>query len=239
MPQNKVTILSTRAIDEAMIREAAKENIVVETTSFIQTEPISSVEIQQEIENALMLTTTVVFTSVNAVEAVAGELKGHQPDWQVFCIGHATRHAVERYFGKNLIAGTGANAGELAGIITKTAHPDEVIFFCGDQRRNELIDTLRSNDVDVNEVIVYQTIAVPHQLEKRYDGILFFSPSAVQSFFQKNKIDDQTVLFAIGNTTASELKNFTKNKIIVSSQPDTKYFLRNVILYFQENPVHH
>src|SRR5580692_3545081 len=99
MRQNKITILCTKAIDEAFIKEAASKNILIDVYPFITTEPISSVEVQQEIEQAFILSATVVFTSVKAVEAVAAELDEQRPDWQIFCIGHATRQCCEKYFG--------------------------------------------------------------------------------------------------------------------------------------------
>jgi len=239
MPQNKITILSTRSIDQQLIGEAAAKNIIVDAIPFIKTEPTSSIEVQQEIEHLATINATVVFTSRNAVEAVVAELDGYQPEWQIFCIGHATREAVEKFFHKNLIAGTAANAKDLADDVVKKADADEVVFFCGDQRRNELIDILRAADIEVNEVIVYQTTAVPQKIEKKYDGILFFSPSAVKGFFQKNKIGEQTVLFAIGSTTANEVKGYSKNKIVVSSRPDKDNLVREMVTYFLTNPIHH
>ena len=105
----------------------------------------------------------------------------------------------------------------------------EVIFFCGDQRRDELPGLLKKNKIEVKEIVVYKTIATPKKIEKKYDGILFFSPSAVKSFFQKNKLDKQVMLFAIGNTTADEIKKFSKNKIVVSDVPAGKLLLQKVI----------
>jgi uroporphyrinogen-III synthase len=61
----------------------------------------------------------------------------------------------------------------------------------------------------------------------------------VKSFFQLNKVPDQTVLFAIGNTTADELRGFAKNKIVISDVPTKETLIHNVISYFQINPIHH
>ena len=119
------------------------------------------------------------------------------------------------------------------------ANVSEVIFFCGDQRRDELPGLLKKNKIEVKEIVVYKTTATPEKIEKRYDGILFFSPSAIKSFFQKNKLDEQVTLFVIGNTTADEIKKFSKNKIVVSDVPDKKTLLHKVISYFQMNPIHH
>jgi len=232
MQQNKIFILSTRPIDAPLINEARHQNIEIDILSFIETVPIRSIEVQQEIENALLKSSAVVFTSMNAVEAVANELDGHQPDWRIYSIGNTTRQLVKKYFGEKAIAGTAESAAELAELIVEEDNSDDIFFFCGEQRRDELPDILRSNDIDVNEIVVYQTIQVKHKIEKTYHGILFFSPSAVQSFFSNNKISDKTILFAIGNTTATEIKKYTNNKIITGDEPSKENLVMEMIRYY-------
>jgi len=232
MQQNKIFILSTRPIDAPLINEAKHQNIEIDILSFIETVPIRSIEVQQEIENALLKSSAVVFTSMNAVEAVANELDGHQPDWRIYSIGNTTRQLVKKYFGEEAIAGTAESAAELAELIVEEDNSDDIFFFCGEQRRDELPDILRSNDIDVNEIVVYQTIQVKHKIEKTYHGILFFSPSAVQSFFSNNKISDKTILFAIGNTTATEIKKYANNKIITGDEPSKENLVMEMIRYY-------
>jgi len=232
MQQNKIFILSTRPIDAPLINEAKHQNIEIDILSFIETVPIRSIEVQQEIENALLKSSAVVFTSMNAVEAVANELDGHQPDWRIYSIGNTTRQLVKKYFGEEAIAGTAESAAELAELIVEEDNSDDIFFFCGEQRRDELPDILRNNDIDVNEIVVYQTIQVKHKIEKTYHGILFFSPSAVQSFFSNNKISDKTILFAIGNTTATEIKKYTNNKIITGDEPGKENLVTEMIRYY-------
>jgi len=232
MQQNKIFILSTRPIDAPLINEARHQNIEIDILSFIETVPIRSIEVQQEIENALLKSSAVVFTSMNAVEAVANELDGHQPDWRIYSMGNTTRQLVKKYFGEEAIAGTAESAAELAELIVEEDNSDDIFFFCGEQRRDELPDILRSNDIDVNEIVVYQTIQVKHKIEKTYHGILFFSPSAVQSFFSNNKISDKTILFAIGNTTATEIKKYTNNKIITGDEPSKENLVMEMIRYY-------
>jgi uroporphyrinogen-III synthase len=216
---------------------------LIDVLPFIKTEFISSVETQHKIERALTIQATIVFTSVNAVEAVAQKINDKKLNpiairWKIFCIGYATKQSVVKNFGEKSIAGVADNAKDLAKTIID-ANISEVIFFCGDQRRDELPGLLKKNKIGVKEIVVYKTIATPKKIEKKYDGILFFSPSAVKSFFQENKKDEQVMLFAIGNTTADEIRKFSKNKIVVSDVPDKKTLLNNVISYFQMNPIHH
>ena len=232
MEHNRIHILSTRPLSESLIKEVQEQGIYIDESPFIRTEPIQSIEVQQEIEQAFLLTVPVVFTSMNAVDAVAYYIEETQPEWQIYCIGTTTNKLAAKYFGEASIAGTANDAESLAELIVEAASTDEVIFFCGDQRRDELPQILRSNDIEVNEITVYQTIALPHKIEKVYHGILFFSPSAAESFFRKNKLPDTTILFAIGNTTASEIKKYTTNKIIISNEPGKENLVKKMTEYF-------
>ncbi len=230
--RNRIQILCTRPLNKELIGEANQAGIDIDDLAFIETEPIQSTEIQQEIEQALLQTTTVVFTSMNAVEAVAFFQEGNQPSWEIYCIGNTTGKLVGKYFGQEKIAGTADNAASLAELIAKDRFTDEVIFFCGDQRRDELPRILRKQDIEVNEIIVYQTIAIPHKIDKVYHGILFFSPSAAESFFKKNKLPGTTILFAIGNTTANQIKKYTTNTIIISNEPGKENLVWKMMEYF-------
>ena len=239
MEQNNISILCTRPLPLLLVEEAAAAGITIDELSFIDTESILSVEVQQEIQLASTETATVVFTSMNAVDAVTIFLDGHQPDWSIYSIGTATARLITTYFGEEKIAATASDAASLAAKIAEDRFTDEVIFFCGDQRRDELPEILRQNNIEVNEIVVYQTIATPHKIDKAYYGILFFSPSAVQSFFSKNKITDRTILFAIGNTTANEIRKYlphgkagSTNKIIISDQPGKENLVAKMIEYF-------
>jgi uroporphyrinogen-III synthase len=238
MQQNRITILCTKLVDEALIQDAESKNIFIDVLPFIKTELVASEDVTKEVVQISVMESTVVFTSINAVEAVSEVLKGHKPAWKIYCTGHATLRSVVKNFGTSLVSGTADNATDLAEVIIKEKGIDRIIFFCGDQRRHELPDMLKANKIEVNEVVVYHTVLTPHTTDRNYDGILFFSSSAVKSFFQKNKLNDQTVLFAIGNTTANEIKNYSGNKVVVSEEPDRNSILKRVIHYFETNPIH-
>jgi len=232
MQQNNIRILCTRPLDEVLVEEAKAAGIVIDESPFITTEPIQTIEVQQEIEQALLLSATIVFTSMNAVEAVAAWQNEEQPDWNIYCMGTTTSKLIQEYFGEHSIAGTANSAAELATLIAADRFIDKVIFFCGDQRRDELPEILEQNNIEVNEIIVYQTIAVPHKINTVYHGILFFSPSAVKSFFSNNTIPGQTILFAIGNTTATTIKKFSNNKIIISDSPGKENLVQKMMEYY-------
>ena len=232
MHPTNISILCTRPLPATLLDEAMEQGLSIEVLSFIETESILSAEAQQEIKQASVKTATVIFTSMNAVDAVTVFLDGHQPAWTIYSLGTTTHKLISNYFGEECIAGIANDASALATLIAKEAAPGEVIFFCGDQRRDELPAILKQYSFDVQEITVYHTIATPHKISKAYHGILFFSPSAADSFFSSNILPESTVLFAIGTTTANEIKKHTHNKIIISDAPGKENLVHTMMEYF-------
>ena len=230
--ENRIQILSTRPIHQSLIKDARDAGIDIDELTFIETNPIQSKLVDKEIENTLKETATVVFTSMNAVEVVGNQIKEHQPNWKIYCMGTTTQQLVVKFFGQNLIEGTANDAASLAKQIIKDQPKEKLIFFCGDQRRDELPELLKQHSIEAKETIVYETTAIHHLIQKQYDGILFFSPSAVESFFTNNKVVENTVLFAIGNTTAKELKKYSNNKIVISNEPGKENLAKTMINFF-------
>lgn len=232
MQERKLNILCTRPVNTALGEEARLKGIQIDVLSFIDTESIQTIEVQQEIKLAAVEMATVVFTSMNAVESVTTMLNGHVPEWSIYCMGHKTKELIGNYFGTGSIAGTADNASELADEIIQNNNTDEVIFFCGNQRREELPAKLDQHAIAVREVVVYQTIPLPQKITKEYNGILFFSPSAVESFFTKNILPAYTIVFAIGSTTKDTIRRYCSNQIIVSVLPGKDNLVEQAIDYF-------
>jgi uroporphyrinogen-III synthase len=236
MPENKINILSTRPLDQKLIEEAASKNIFIECISFIETEMMLNDILKEKILSLAHQQINVVFTSMNSVEAVAKHLVNIKPNWKIFCIGSATKDLVKKYFAESSIAEIADAASVLADRIILQNNISSVIFFCGDQRRDELPEKLAQHKIEVKEIEVYKTIALPEKINVDYDAIIFYSPSAVESFFSVNKINKHTILFAIGNTTASEIKKYSCNKIVVAENPSKKLLAEQAINYFETNP---
>jgi len=79
------------------------------------------------------------------------------------------------------------------------------------------------------EVIeTYSTIAQPKAVGN-YDAVLFYSPSGVESYLQNNRLD-QSMSFAIGETTALSLQKYTNN-IITATQPTIEHLIAAVRKY--------
>ena len=240
MIQNKTRILSTRPLGPELAREAAERGILLETLSFIETTPVVDEVSCRKIAELAQAVPVVVFTSMNAVDAVAGCLGagskgGIATPGKIFCIGSATRERVQENFGKDCIAGTADSAAALAEVIIGQDAIKEVAFFCGDQRRRELPARLWEAGIRVKELVVYQTRPTPHTIRGEYEGVVFFSPSAVNSFFSANLLPAATLLFAIGQTTADAIRSCCINPVIVSDSPGKEALIRQVIDHFQMN----
>jgi len=235
MKDKNIYLLSTRPLDKTLVDEARKRDITIESISFIKTASIVARNISEEIKELASKSITAVFTSVNGAEAVIEVLEKNaiQSAWKIYCIGSATQSLIKKYFKSATILGNGKNAAELSETIIENG-VREVIFFCGNQRRDELPEQLQKKNIEVKEMVVYETIEVPVKVEKSYNGILFFSPSAVKSFFSVNSIPADTVLFSIGDTTASEIKKYSHNKIVVSDFPAKDKLVEIATDYFHK-----
>lgn len=220
---------------ETGILEAAKaKDISIDIVSFIDTTSAQISGLKEEINKIANQPANIVFTSMNAVNTVAAYINGNPPSWNIFCIGNTTRQLAAKYFGEQSVGTVGNNAAELADRIISDKNIKQVVFFCGDQRREELPGRLRQHGITVQEVIVYHTISTPHKIDKAYDGILFFSPSAVQSYFYANIVLPSTILFAIGQTTADAIKTFTDNTVIVSDKPGKDDLVKRMFEFFKK-----
>ena len=76
-------------------------------------------------------------------------------------------------------------------------------------RLEDLPSILKSHDIEVNEVISYETKLDAIKIKDSIEGVMFYSPSTVQSFKQEN--DAEIIAFCIGETTAKEAQKHFKD----------------------------
>lgn len=222
-------------LEQPLLNKALDNNIVLDTKAFIQVIDISDeTEVWEKITAAYAQQAIVVFTSASAVFAVCEHPSFVRPDWKIFCIEKATKKAVLQYFDESYIVGSAKDSDELAQKIRETADVKEVIFFCGDKRMDTLPSILLKSGIITNEIVVYKTVEQPTFIEKEHNGILFYSPSGVSSYFSMNTANPGTVLFAIGNTTAAAIKLETENEIVVCPTPSKEALLDVAIDYFNK-----
>jgi uroporphyrinogen-III synthase len=216
--QNPITILSTKILLSPQKQALLDAGFSVTEANFIKTEN-SDFDLKGINDN-------LIFTSQNAAQSVllhpkSSALKAKN----VFCVGIKTKALLEEN-GFNVDVYVDY-ASDLAEIITLIYSKESFTFFSGNLRKETLPKALKAAKVSFNEIQVYETTLTPQKIKTPVDGILFFSPSAVESYLAENKIKNE-ICFCIGNTTAEALEKITKN-IIVADQPSVENVIEDVI----------
>lgn len=188
---------------------------------FIRTKKIAfSVEKNHEV---------VVFTSKNGVKSVWKQQREILENKTIICVGTKTKTFIEKKGFQ--VDETADYAEDLIEIIDQKYKGKTFTFFCGNIRRNTIPNYFEENQIAFEEVIVYETKTHSKAISENFDGILFFSPSAIASFLEKNELRSETC-FCIGNTTAKALENKTKN-IIIASKPTVEHVIDEVIQFYK------
>lgn len=206
--QNPIRIVATKKLSERQKQQLLRADFSVFDEDFIS--------IQSKIFEIENINDYLIFTSQNAVESVLKNKKITEiKAKRCFCVGEKTKALLEQN-DFDVIADSDY-AAELASIICNQYSKNSFTFFCGNIRRDVLPEAMKLAEIILDEVEVYETILITHKINFKPDGILFFSPSGVESYLQENKIEDENC-FCIGNTTAEALKYVTPNRII-ANQP--------------------
>ena len=185
----------------------------------------------------------IIFTSVNAVQAIeqrrqalAGEkgAAGRLP--QAAAVGPATAAAAESAgFSVEFVATNHRGAG-LADELTDELRGKSVFLPRSDLANPALPTALKKIGAVVTEVVAYQTLPpskadrerVHAALKDAVDGILFYSPSAVQNFLELlgkdrlEKLQGRVLMVAIGPTTAGALSAAGVQRIAWAADTTTK-----------------
>lgn len=189
-------VFSTKTLTEAQ-RQLFKE-IKVDSTDFlkISLNRIPKPILKSKIDN-------VIITSQNAVEAITTIVPKEELQFKnIYCVGRRTKKLIESKIGK--VKHSENNAKALADYLVEYIDGTEVTHFCSDIRLNEISNTLEENHIKVNEVEAYKTILDSEKLDSSVEGIMFYSPSTVESYMKSNTADK--VAYCIGETTAVEAR---------------------------------
>ena len=235
MHSTKPTILCTGPVDESVINSPEFKDAAIDVIPFTTVSTELPESTQRQIKDILPRKAVVIFTSSNAVRSVGSYMKEKPAAWTIFCIGNTTFSLAKKYFGEQNIKDTASTASKLAEKIIPVINAEEVVFFCGNLRRSELPDALRKKGIAVKEIIVYKTSLDPVSINKKYDAVLFFSPSAAESFFSRNSVPRNTALFVMGETTALSIKKFSTNKIITGDEPDKNKLISQAIRFVRDD----
>jgi uroporphyrinogen-III synthase len=216
-----IHIVSTKKLSQDQKQHLLTPNFFYEEEDFIK------------IKNSSFTINTIgeylIITSQNAVESILlnpkkTELKKHK----CFCVGIKTKALLEQNGFEVVVYSD--YAAELASIICNQYQKSSFTFFSGNLRRDILPEAMLLAQINFEEIVIYETILQSHKINKKPEGILFFSPSGVESYLQQNTITTETC-FCIGKTTAEALE--TTNTVI-TNQPTIENTVTQCINYYNK-----
>lgn len=206
----KTTIFSTKKLTEAQLQKF-KGTIKVDSEDFIKISPnrISPIVLKKKFKN-------VVFTSKNAVESLLTNISPAELQFEnIYCVGRKTRRLIQKKIGK--VTHFENSAKDLAKHLVEYVEGTEVNYFHGNLSLEDLPSILEENKITVNKIEAYRTKLSGKSIENSVEGILFFSPSTIESYLLKNK--PNKVAYCIGETTAKEARKHFKD-VKVARIPD-------------------
>ena len=187
-------------------------------------------------DGRIMQVNSLALTSPRAVRALANIGNTHAStlaylkSLPAFCLSNATAE-LAKSLGFDVRDAASKTAGDLGRFIAKQEVVSPVLFPCGNQRRDELPDTLRSAGLEVLEVVTYQSQALDANaaghlvhsiMAAKPEVCVLFSPSGARELarlFDSRFISTMKVV-AIGPTTASEMKKLGLNCAHVCEAPN-------------------
>jgi uroporphyrinogen-III synthase len=220
----EIKILFTKDLPKDWIQERIHPSLDFSVRPTLKIEIIPSEKFENRI---LKEVDQYLISSQNAVKAIQnlkfdGEfyVVGKKTADQLVQNGFKVKHA-ENY------------AIDLAANILENLEPQIWNFFCGNNRRDELVEILGNENHKLNEIICYNS--QPQELKikaEAYCGFVFCSPLSVHTFFQSYQLPSKAVAFSIGNTTTGELIKHTNNEIITANIPDLDHLLQTINEYY-------
>ena len=215
---NPIKIASTKILSSSQRQELESAHFEVYEANFIKTESIDF--------DLKIIYDNLIFTSQNAAQSILNYPNSKELQVKnVYCVGIKTKALLEEN-GFNVVVYVDY-ASDLAEIITLIYSNESYTFFSGNLRKETVPKALKEANIQFNEIQVYETTLTPHKLNIAVEGILFFSPSGVESYLSENKIKKE-VCFCIGETTAEALFNVTKN-IRIAENPSIEEVILEVI----------
>ncbi|RTE55567.1 uroporphyrinogen-III synthase [Arenibacter aquaticus] len=219
-----IRLLSTKILTPSQKAILSNSSILVDNYDAIQISYIP-IKIDPAYKN-------LIFTSQHAVKAFLQNYPktayNHQ-DLKAYCVGEKTKALVSDQ-GIQVVEMTHYGAQLAQRLVDK--HPEKTfLFLCSDKRRDDIPNLLTKHKVAFKEQIAYQNTPNPLTFAADYKGILFFSPSGLESFMTNNRIGN-SVAICIGTTTAAEAKKHSKN-VITANNPTVESVLEKAVEHFK------
>jgi len=231
----EVQLLSTAGIaphNAAMLQD---KNIRLETIEMTAAVPLVNNYLVQLVHQRAALPLLAVFTSPDAVRAVANILNGQAVPWQIATLDKTTHYAVQDAFPDNDRLLVAPAEAELVQGLEQAAVPDGgIVYYCGNKYSDRVPALCREKGISLEEVMVYQVLIKAAPVTGYYNGILFLNESAVDSFFVFNEFPNNTVAFCLTERIAAVLSSRLSQPAVIvqAAEPTEASLLESVLAYY-------
>ena len=183
----------------------------------------------------------IFFTSKNGITHFFNHINKAKikiPNTMKFCcIGKKTELILNKYGYNSFFTSTSSNSISFGNdFIKSTKNRTNILLSLGNLANNFLLEKLVDNH-NVDRINVYKTIppsVIDNNiknciLNKKYDLIIFTSPSAVNNFSRMvDKIKNHDII-SIGQTTDNEIVKHGHKSIIVSAESSEEGILESIV----------
>lgn len=214
---------------------AAQQNMQLECLDFIQTSPIpyNDEGIDWSTVDAL------VFTSSNAVRYFydAVGVDNFASDKIIFSLSGKTAKQFAVYGLAPTYTST--NASFLCDAIVGMRGIKSVVHICGNLKLGVVETRLTASGINYKPLTVYRTNFIETMpFQQQFDVVMFYSPSGVDSYVTKNKLNEDTVYCCVGVTTADALRDKKNHlKILIPESPSPEAMIDVVSRYYKTRQI--
>ena len=239
-----MTILFTRSIDETAKNRLTAAGIDVLESNVLTINALPTAS--DDILNAFADFKNLVFTSQHAVRIFFDILsKNHLvlPHSQkeslrtvyLFSTSGETKKGIEKYGYSPTLSAPAAEP--LAHLMLQKANLTGGIHFIGGTLSLPILpDILTQNNIAVTKMVVYETLFTYEQNLKEeliinsFDAVVFFSLSAADAFLLHHRLENPTLVFTLGKTTADYVRHKTGINAIFTADKPTIESLMDVVI---------
>jgi uroporphyrinogen-III synthase len=224
-----MTVLSTRTILQEDISRAKSLGLDIRCTDLTEIIPV-------EFDLPYRPTDAIVFTSANAVRYFLAKPAADEyiKQKKIYALNGKTADELLKH--RLQIIWAGENAAQLSETVIQSGAVSSVQHICGDLVLDTVSVKMKEAHIAYTPLVVYRTALQKVSLKEDFDGVMFYSPSGVESFFAANELSDKSVVCCIGDTTAEAVKRSAPNsKIIISPLASLAAMIDAIANYFQSN----
>lgn len=226
----KPRILFTTQLSEQRRTELENGKFLIESEPFITFEYLMPALWRSDVPEKV---DAWIFTSKKAVKAVSPAILDFELPRHIFAVGAKTGEKLEE-LGLKVSIPEEYTAKALAAMMQQL-ELQNVVYFCGNLKAANW-NRLLGDEVNLTSIEVYNTKLTSHKMSDLddFDGVVFMSPSAVESFSEQNTISNEMQVFCIGPTTGEAAQEAGINNTIIPEYSTIDSLMESIQLFYSE-----